>query len=141
MWLAGALLTGQAVFAADELGREGYLQTCSICHMKNGQGVPGAFPPLNDRLSVWTSSKEGRRYLVSVLAKGLFGPIDVGGVRYAGAMPPLAQLGPDDMAALLNYVLKTFAAAGPEQSFSPTEVEAILAELGDTPSRALRPEN
>ena len=136
-----ALFVSPAILAEEAERAEGhdrYIQTCSICHMEKGEGVQGAFPPLDERLAEWASSKDGRRYLVSVLSKGLFGPIDVNGVRYAGAMPPMTGLGPADMAAILNYVLGEFA-AGTDQTFSSAEIEAILAELGQAPSRSLRP--
>ena len=137
---AAVSLLSTLALAEDPTGRDRYLQVCNICHQERGQGVEGAFPPLDNRLAAWASSKEGRRYLVSVLKNGLFGAIDVNGVRYVGAMPPMTQLGPDDMGAVLNYVLGEFAAAGPEQAFSTAEVEAFLAEAGQASSRALRPD-
>ena len=90
---------------------EQFMQICGACHLENGQGVEGAFPPLDDRLTQWSTTERGRLYLVSVITNGLFGSIDVGGVRYVGAMPPVMQLGSEEIAGLLNYVLLEFSGA------------------------------
>ena len=37
---------GASAPAAGNKGRELYLQNCAACHQPEGQGLPGAFPPL-----------------------------------------------------------------------------------------------
>ncbi len=140
--LAGLLLltsgSGPAMSAAD--ARDSYLRACSICHMENGEGVESAFPPLDARLARWAGSEDGRRYLVSVITRGLFGSIDVNGVRYAGAMPPMTHLDSETIAAILNHVLQELAGADPKLAFSAEEVAGIRSRGAGQPSLSLRPE-
>lgn len=116
-----------------------YQQHCGICHLDAGQGVPGAFPPLDQRLAVWSSNDAGQAYLASVLANGLYGVVEVNGQQYAGAMPGLvAQLSNIEMAGLLNYVLIEFA--GGAAVFTESSVAASLDAVGTGPSLPLRPQ-
>ena len=40
---------------------------CAACHLQDGQGVPGAFPPLVARLGPLVGLTQGREYLVLVV--------------------------------------------------------------------------
>ncbi len=116
-----------------------YQQHCGICHLDAGQGVPGAFPPLDQRLAGWSGSDAGQAYLVSVLANGLYGAVEVNGQQYAGAMPGLAaQLSNIEMAELLNYVVTEFADGA--AVFTESSVAASLDAVGAGPSLPLRPQ-
>lgn len=64
-------------------GRRLYIQVCATCHQLNGQGVPGAFPPLAG--TDWVTGDEAT--LIRILLHGLQGPIEVNGNRYNGVMP------------------------------------------------------
>lgn len=68
-------------------GKQAY-QTCVSCHQANGQGVPGAFPPLAG--SEWVTGNEER--LVRVLIHGLGGSIQVKGATYNGSMPAFGKI-------------------------------------------------
>ena len=61
-------------------GERLYAQVCVACHQLNGQGLPGAFPPLVD--SEWVTGDEDR--LIKVLLHGLQGPIEVKGAAFNG---------------------------------------------------------
>ena len=65
------------------MGKRLYTQVCAACHQVNGQGLPGAFPPLAG--SEWVVGSEER--LVRILLHGLAGPIEVKGITYNGNMP------------------------------------------------------
>ena len=115
-----------------------YVRVCGIGHLEEGEGVPGAFPPLDARLAPLLAQDAGRDYLVGILQNGLYGSIEVAGVRYNGAMPPVSgQLDAQGMARMLNYVATTFigSAATP---FSTAEVESRLGAIGATPGAELR---
>lgn len=117
---------------------EVYQQHCGICHLDAGQGVPGAFPPLDQRLTSWAASESGQGYLTSVVANGLYGVLQVDGQQYAGAMPGLVgQLTNAEIAGLLNYVLIEFG--GGSAIFSAGSVDASLDVVGAGPSLPLRP--
>ena len=64
-------------------GRRLYIQVCATCHQLNGQGVPGAFPPLAG--ADWVTGDEAT--LIRILLHGLQGPIEVNGNSYNGVMP------------------------------------------------------
>lgn len=78
-------LTPDQILAA---GKKLYTSTCASCHQANGQGVPGAFPPLAG--SEWVTGNEER--LIRVLLHGLTGPIQVKGGSYNGAMPAFGKV-------------------------------------------------
>ncbi len=96
---------------------------CAVCHQTEGQGIPGMYPPLADSIGVFTHSKDGRAYLVHVVSFGLNGPIDVHGTRYNGYMQSWAQFSDDDIAQLLNYVLKEF-----DSKLLPRDFKLFTAE-------------
>jgi len=116
-----------------------YIQTCGICHLENGEGVPGAYPPLSSRLGMWSTTNTGASYLVGVVVNGLHGAIEVDGQRYVGSMPGMSsRLSSEQIAALLNFVIENFAAG--QAVFSPASVDEIRQQIADTPSLSLRPE-
>ncbi len=69
----------------------------------------------------------GRAYLIRTVLYGLQGPIQVEGKTYNGVMPPFRQLKDEEVAAILNHILKTLA---PSQAkpFTPAEVKAQRAK-------------
>jgi len=125
-----------AGFAAanDSTGQQ-LFQRCAACHLPDGAGVPGAFPPLAGRLAPLAASTEGREYLVLVVDRGLAGPITVDGTAYNGAMPAQAPaLDNDAIAAVLNYVVSIIGADREDRDLMPftaEEIDAILARHSD----------
>jgi mono/diheme cytochrome c family protein len=97
-----------AEFKWQELGARVFGASCSVCHQENGQGIPGAFPPLAGHVAGLFAQRNGRDYLVRVVLFGLEGPISVNGATYASAMPPWPQLGDDEIAAALDHVLSAW---------------------------------
>ena len=87
-----------------ELGASTYA-SCMGCHQANGQGVPGAFPPLAGHAAELFNAEGGRSYLVNVMLYGLQGEIVVGGTTYNGLMPAFGHLADDAIAAVLNHTL------------------------------------
>ena len=87
---ASAKLDGAAIFSAQ----------CSACHQANGQGIPGAFPPL--AASEWMLADAA--IPVAIVHDGLQGEIEVAGNQYQGAMPRFGgQLSDAELAAVLSY--------------------------------------
>lgn len=68
-------------------GRRLYNQVCATCHQLNGQGVPGAFPPLVG--TEWVTGDEAT--LIRILLHGMQGPLEINGVNYNGLMPAFGQ--------------------------------------------------
>lgn len=88
-------------------GQQIYTQVCGACHQPTGQGVPGAFPPLDG--SGYVNSPNIER-AASILLYGLTGPIKVHGTTFAGAMPPQgAVLKDEELALVLSYVRSSWS--------------------------------
>lgn len=89
-----------AAIAATPQAINKYAEVCQACHQVNGQGMPGAFPPLAG--SEWLN---GRADIpIAIALKGLQGEITVKGTKYNGAMIAWeAVLNDADLAATLTY--------------------------------------
>ena len=118
---------------------------CAACHLPDGAGVPGTYPPLKDQVARYVRAPEGREYMVTVVTHGLTGRLEVAGMAYQGFMP--AQTLTDaEAAAVLNHVAGVIAgspASPPPSAFTADEVAAIRARhptAAARDSRALRPE-
>lgn len=128
---ASLLAIGSCAIAQDEYDSAAYA-TCAACHLPDGAGVPGAFPPIRNRAAGIAALEGGREYLVTVITYGLMGTIEVGGAQYFGVMAGNAgPMTPADIAAALNYIvfeLNDGDASGVEP-FTTEEVEAIQAAI------------
>lgn len=103
-------------------------QRCAACHLPDGAGVPGAFPPLRADFAALAARPAGRRYLVLAVTRGLAGPLLVEGKPYRGVMPAQSLLDDAGVAAVLNHVAVQVAKAGPGvRPFTPAEVAAARA--------------
>lgn len=80
-------------------GKALYGQHCAACHGAQGQGVPGAIPPLAGNPRV-----QDEAYVVKVVREGLSGPLEVHGIPYAGVMPPMPQVSEGEANAIAQYL-------------------------------------
>lgn len=119
MFAATALLApAHPVVAQAAADGAAIYKRCAACHLANGAGVPGAFPPLRADIRALAGNAAGRRYLALVVIKGVSGPITVEGKPYRGVMPAQAGLNDAQIAAVLNHILKGASA----KPFTPAEV-------------------
>jgi mono/diheme cytochrome c family protein len=89
------------VFAADvSAGKAIYDKTCTSCHMANGEGLAGAFPPLN-KSDYFKKSNPAQ--IIKILDQGLSGEVTVNGQKFVSAMPP-QNLNDQEITDVLNYV-------------------------------------
>ncbi|NND83325.1 MAG: c-type cytochrome [Gammaproteobacteria bacterium] len=107
-------------------GKAVYMSNCAACHQAEGQGLPGAFPPLakSDYLS------GDRKQALKAAMFGLSGPITVNGQQYNAVMPSMGYLADQQLADVLTYVLKSWGNEG--AAVSVAEVAALRAETGKT---------
>jgi len=84
-------------------GKAIYRELCVTCHLTNGKGVAGAFPPLNP--SDWLTGK--RAASIHAIKYGLKGPIEVNGKPYDNIMLPLG-LDDQEIADVMNYTIQTW---------------------------------
>ncbi|MDE3084678.1 MAG: cytochrome c [Verrucomicrobiota bacterium] len=98
---------------------------CVTCHQPNGQGVPGAFPPLVQ--SEWVQGTPDR--VIRIVLFGLQGPVKVRGGEFgAAAMPAFGPIGTynwsdDKIAAVLTYVRQEWG--NKASPITPQQVTAI----------------
>ncbi len=109
---------------------------CAACHLDDGKGVPGAFPPLRSRSTKMAALQGGREYLITVVSFGLMGTIQVEGLSYFGVMPGHAgSMQAGAVAAALNYLvfeLNDDARVGNAvKSFSARDINAVQANTAD----------
>lgn len=119
------LLGGLALAQAD--GAKVYAQ-CVGCHQPNGQGIPGAFPPLAGYMAEILSKQGGREYLIKALLWGLQGQIQVKGMKYNGVMPSYSRLKDEEIAAVLTHIATAWGDDKKVKDFKPftaAEVKAL----------------
>lgn len=123
--------------ASDVDGEAVYASNCVACHQANGQGVPGAFPPLaGGHAAELLAADGGRDYLIATLLYGLQGSISVAGQSYDGQMPAWGQLSDGEIAAVLDYVVTGWDNA----DALPDDVSSFTAdEIADARDEDLSP--
>lgn len=81
------------------LGKNVYSSTCIACHQAQGQGVPGAFPPLAK--SDYLNADVNRA--IEIVMRGKTGEITVNGKNYNSVMTAQA-IGNREIANVLTYI-------------------------------------
>lgn len=106
-----AVAPAKATDAELAAGKAVYQRVCIVCHMAEGQGVPGAFPPLNGSQHLAESDPTK---LIRIVLHGLQGPVEVAGKTYNNIMPPQGPLLKDhEIAKVLTYVRHTWGNGAP----------------------------
>jgi mono/diheme cytochrome c family protein len=101
-----------------------YMQFCLSCHMQNGEGVPGLYPPLTQ--TKWVLGDKDT--LIQMILEGQQGPIEVKGKPYNNIMTKLDFLGDKQIAEVLTYVRSNFG--NDASPVTPQEVKAVRDSLG-----------
>jgi len=100
-------------------GKEIYSDFCMQCHMPNGKGIPGNFPPLAG--SNWLTEK--REASINAVKYGQNGEIQVNGVTYNNVMTPMG-LSEKEVADVLNYAMNSWGNKQ-EQMVTEAEVKSV----------------
>jgi mono/diheme cytochrome c family protein len=85
-------------------GEKLYQLNCRACHQQNGQGDGIRFPSIAG--TDWVNGNKDT--LISVILRGLEGPIKINGQPFNGVMPKFSQLPDRDIASMLTYVRNNF---------------------------------
>lgn len=100
-------------------GKAVYDAKCKVCHQENGEGTPGAFPPLAKSDYLLGNVAEALNGII----KGQTEPLTVNGTEYTTAMP--ANVLTDEEATdVMNYILNSWGNEGG----TVTVVDGKLAE-------------
>lgn len=101
-------------------GKEVYDDFCVTCHLPNGKGIPGNFPPLDG--SDWLTNK--RTESIHAIKYGLQGPITVNGEKYNNVMVSMG-LTDQEVADVMNYINNSWSNAIKK----PVTVEEVSSVL------------
>ena len=105
-------------------GEEIFKAKCMVCHMENGEGVTGTFPPLAKSDYLLADKK---RAILQTL-QGAKAPITVNGTEYTGGVMTIVELEEQQTADVVNYVLNAWGNAG--GTVTVDDVKAVKAENG-----------
>ncbi|HEX7674772.1 MAG TPA: copper-containing nitrite reductase [Bdellovibrio sp.] len=99
-------------------GKRIFETTCFACHQMNGQGLPGAFPPLakSDFLNA------DKKRAIGVVLHGLQGKVKVNGKEFDSVMPAQV-LNDDEISSVLSYVYSAWGNS--KKSVTAEEVKAV----------------
>lgn len=109
-----------------QIGEKVYGKNCVTCHMANGMGTPGVYPPLVGSEFVLESSSR----LTAILLHGIKGPITVKGQTVNGQMEPLGRdMKDEQLAAVMTYIRSAWGNTGSE--IKPDQVAAARIQFKD----------
>jgi len=102
--LAASVKAGEAVYSGKG--------NCASCHLANGQGIAGTYPPLaaSDYLT------NAPKHAIEVVVKGLNGTITVNGTKYNQVMPPAVGLSDEEVRDVVNFILNSWGNKGGQVS-------------------------
>src|SRR5690606_33568002 len=89
------LQSGQPAMLPD--GKSLYIQNCQACHQANGEGLPGAFPPLKGSPIILGDNLE---LLVTIIMLGYDARPEYAAVNAVGTDNDLT---PEEVTAIINY--------------------------------------
>lgn len=104
--------------ASSTRGKEIYITYCISCHMEQGEGADGFYPPLAKADYLMADKK---RSILQVL-NGASGEMKVNGYTYNETMSGFA-LTDREVSDVLNYVRNSFGNKG--EAVRPEEVKAV----------------
>ena len=90
--------------ASIKRGKEIYSDLCVTCHLPNGKGITGTYPPLDG--SNWLTEK--RKESIRGVKYGMQGPIVVNGEKYDNIMTPMG-LSDQEVADAMNYIMNSWS--------------------------------
>lgn len=101
-----------------ERGKGLYEGYCITCHLPNGKGIPGTFPPLAQADFLL----QKKRASIDAIKNGMQGEITVNGEVYNTVMSPLG-LSDEEVRDIMNYILNAWGNDG--GSVTLKEVESV----------------
>jgi nitrite reductase (NO-forming) len=104
--------------ASSERGKEIYLRNCVSCHMDQGEGLEGIFPPLANSDYMLADKKRA----IKQSLYGVSGEITVNGKIYNGEMNGF-DITDEEMSDLMNYIFNSFGNKG--GIITPEEVRGV----------------
>lgn len=122
-----------------ESGEMMFNEYCVGCHQVGGTGVPGEYPRLAGRVNKIASDPRGRAFLAQLVLTGMSGTISVDGRKILGIMPDFDGLKDDELASVLNYVVRLEGGKG--AAFTPQLLRQARAGAKATPEQMAETRN
>lgn len=104
--------------ASMQRGKEIYERNCISCHMNEGEGLTGIFPPLSKSDYMLTDKKRA----IKQTLYGVSGEMTVNEVQYNGEMNRY-DLTDEQMSDLMNYIFNSFDNTGGVTT--PADVKSV----------------
>ena len=101
-------------------GSEVYNDFCVQCHLDNGEGIAGIFPPLSNSDYLLNNIKES----IYAIKYGMEGPIKVNGELYDGIMVSQG-LDSAEIADVMNYILNSWGNSSNNELITPIIVNQV----------------
>jgi mono/diheme cytochrome c family protein len=102
-----------------------YDSTCALCHQNGATGLKGQVPRLAGRVDRLAAQPDSRAYLIDTVLFGLTGKIEVDDAPIVGVMPSFASLSDDQLATVLNYLIRLGGTASKKvKPVTPSEIRA-----------------
>lgn len=95
-----------------------YASQCITCHLEQGEGIEGVYPPLAKSDYLMADKKRS----IEQVLYGLTGEIKVKGVAYDGVMTGFDGLSDQEVSDVLNYIRNSFGNKG--AAVTPEEIKA-----------------
>ena len=103
-WFYQMYAGGDDLSDSIQRGQDVYMTNCMSCHMINGEGVAGVYPPLAGEDSLLADVSLN----IDIILKGQKGEVMVNGQQYNTDMPSQEYLTDEQIADVLNYVRNTW---------------------------------
>lgn len=104
--------------ASVKRGKTVYETNCMSCHLPEGTGLEGTFPPLAKSKNLADKNK-----MIKVILLGMRGPMKVNGVDYDSQMPGVS-LTDQEVSDVLNYIRNSWGNKYP--AILPKEIKPGL---------------
>ncbi|MBL7863634.1 MAG: cytochrome c [Cyclobacteriaceae bacterium] len=98
-------------------GREVYVTYCLSCHMDQGEGIDGVFPPLAKSDYLMADKNRAIRQIIY----GLTGEVTVNGKKYNAEMTAI-DLTDQEVSDVMNYICNSFG--NKSTAITPEQVKA-----------------
>ncbi len=100
-------------------GKQVYITNCISCHMEDGTGMQGTFPPLAQSDYLMADTHRA----IKLIKEGIDGEMTVNGVTYYGFMPA-QDLDEKQIADVMNYIRNSWGNKG--EMVKAEDVKAAL---------------
>lgn len=104
--------------ASMQRGQEIYTSNCVTCHMQNGEGIEGVYPPLAKSDYLMGDKKRA----IKQVLEGAIGAMTVNGIKYNGFMTGF-NLNDQEVSDVLNYIRNSWSNKG--EAVNPAEVKSV----------------